>query len=136
MRLEVNISLRTAEMEEHNKLPDYRVEIKNINSFRYMERAIRAEIVRQRAIFERGETPVQENRGYDEDKDETISQRGKEEANDYRYFPEPDIPPMHFEAHYFEKLKIPFELPSARRDRLISEFGLPERTVKFIRVTD
>jgi aspartyl-tRNA(Asn)/glutamyl-tRNA(Gln) amidotransferase subunit B len=89
--------------------------------------------VRQRALFERGEIPVQENRGYDEDQDLTISQRSKEEAHDYRYFPEPDIPPMHFDADYIEDLKkkLP-ELPSARKTRLMNDYGLSLRTASML----
>ncbi len=96
LRIEPNISLRTAEMEKAGVLPKYKVEVKNINSFKFMKKAIIAEIVRQRAILETGETPTQENRGYSEAMGKSISQRSKEEAHDYRYFPEPDIPPMEF----------------------------------------
>jgi len=125
MRLEANISLRTAEMEERNELPKYKVEVKNINSFKFMEKAVRAEIARQTEILERGETPIQENRGYDEAKNTTVSQRGKEEAHDYRYFPEPDIPPMEFTEDHFEKLRaqIP-ELPWEIQKRLVSDYEI------------
>ncbi|MFZ2664302.1 MAG: Asp-tRNA(Asn)/Glu-tRNA(Gln) amidotransferase subunit GatB [Patescibacteria group bacterium] len=122
MRLEANISLRTKEMEEKGELAPYKVEIKNINSFRFMERAVNAEVERQLEVFERGEMPFQENRGFDEDKGVTVSQRSKEEAKDYRYFPEPDIPPMVFSKDYVESLKreIP-ELPYNIKLRLVSE---------------
>jgi len=125
MRLEANISLRTSEMEESGELADYRVEIKNINSFRFMEKAVIAEVKRQLEIFEKGEIPVQENRGFDEDKGVTVSQRGKEEAKDYRYFPDPDIPPMVFSQEYIEKLRAELpELSYQLKVRFIAEYGL------------
>lgn len=126
MRLEANISLRTLEMEEKDELMKYKVEVKNINSFRFMERAVRAEIVRQRALLEKGEMPIQENRGYNEDKNVTVSQREKEEAHDYRYFPEPDIPPMVFDDKYFVDLRTKLvELPWQRKNRLVEMGVIP-----------
>ncbi|KKS28694.1 MAG: Aspartyl/glutamyl-tRNA(Asn/Gln) amidotransferase subunit B [candidate division WWE3 bacterium GW2011_GWB1_42_117] len=119
MRLEANISLRTAEMEQKDELSPYKVEVKNINSFKYMEKAVRAEIVRQREILEKGEMPKQENRGYDEFKNITVAQRDKEEASDYRYFPEPDIPPMVFDEKYFKELRaVEGSLPQSLRDAM------------------
>ena len=133
MRLEANISLRDAEMERKDILPDYKVEVKNINSFRFMEKAVKAEIKRQSEIFESGKKPIQENRGYDEDNDVTVSQRGKEEANDYRYFPEPDIPPMVFTEDYFDELNnLVSELPSETEDRLITQYKLSKSNAKFL----
>lgn len=132
MRLEANISLRTAEMERQNKLPEYKVEIKNINSFKFMEKAVNAEVKRQIEIFEDGKVPAQENRGYNEDKDVTVPQRSKEEAHDYRYFPEPDIPPMEFSEEYFEELLtvIP-ELPQDVEERLEDQYGISEANAEF-----
>jgi aspartyl-tRNA(Asn)/glutamyl-tRNA(Gln) amidotransferase subunit B len=129
MRLEANISLRTKEMEEKGELHNYKVEIKNINSFRFMERAVKAEIKRQKEILEKGEMPIQENRGWDEVKGITVSQREKEEAKDYRYFPEPDIPPMVFTEEYFEEIRASLpELPWDRKGRLIKDHGLSADT--------
>lgn len=132
MRLEANISLRTPEMEFENKLPNYKVEVKNINSFRFMEKAVLAEIIRQREILESGGKPKQENRGYDESSNKTVPQRSKEDASDYRYFPEPDIPPMVFSQPYLEKLKkeIP-ELPGSIRKKL-EKSGLNKEQSKII----
>ena len=125
MRLEANISLRTKEMEEKNELSAYKVEVKNINSFRFMEKAVLAEIERQLGVFESGEVPIQENRGFDEIRGKTVPQRTKEDAKDYRYFPEPDIPPMVFSDEYIEELKkqIP-ELPHEIKERLVKDYGI------------
>jgi aspartyl-tRNA(Asn)/glutamyl-tRNA(Gln) amidotransferase subunit B len=125
LRIEPNISVRTAEMEEKDELPNYKVEVKNINSFRFMERAVNYEFERQSKVLEQGDTPAQENRGWDEAKNTTVGQRSKEEAHDYRYFPEPDIPPMHFDDAHFENLRqeLP-ELPQHIRDRMVNDFKL------------
>jgi len=133
MRLEPNISLRTNEMEEKDELPKYKVEVKNINSFRFMEKVIKYEIKRQRELLEKGETPAQENRGFDESSGKTLSQRGKEEAHDYRYFPEPDIPPMFFDNEYITQIKkkIP-KLPDQLIKELVKKYGIPEESVKAI----
>ena len=125
MRLEANISLRTEDMEKKGELFNYKVEVKNINSFRFMEKAVHAEIERQLQIFEKGEMPVQENRGYNESTGKTVPQRTKEDAKDYRYFPEPDIPPMVFTDEYVDSLKkeLP-ELPHMIKKRLVEEYGI------------
>lgn len=121
MRLEPNISLRS----RNEELPPYKVEVKNINSFRFVERAIQYEIERQTNILVAGSTPVQETRGWSEEKGKTISQREKEEAHDYRYFPEPDIPPFHFQGTYIQELatRIP-ELPHPKYKRFIEHYHL------------
>ena len=129
MRLEPNISLRenTTNTTSKQILPIYKVEVKNINSFRFVEKAIEYEIKRQEEFLEKGETPVQETRGWDEDKQKTVSQRIKEEANDYRYFPEPDIPPIHLSESQISSLKSQMpELPDAKLARFLRNFDLPE----------
>ena len=133
MRLEANISLRTKEMEKNNELANYKVEVKNINSFKFMEKAVKAEIVRQREILDSGAVPEQENRGFKEGIKGTVLQRSKEEAKDYRYFPEPDIPPMEFDDAYIAKLKNEMsELPSQLKKDLIEKYTLSQNVVKVL----
>lgn len=132
LRLEANISLQTSEMKEKNILPNYKVEVKNINSFRFLEKAIEYEIKRQTEILESGEKVKQENRGYNETKGITVSQRSKEEAKDYRYFPEPDIPVMTFSKIHFEELsKTLPELPDAIYLRIKEKYNLNETQARF-----
>jgi len=125
MRVEPNVSLMKLETwnMKQEKLPNYKVEIKNINSFRYAKYAIDYEIKRQTEILETGETPVQETRGFNENKNVTFSQRTKEEAHDYRYFPEPDIPPMVFKESFLAKITVP-ELPGSKVERYMRDYGL------------
>lgn len=105
MRLEANISVQTEEEKAAGKYPPYKVEVKNLNSFRYIERAVTYEIARHHELREKGELPKQETRGWNETKNQTFSQRSKESAEDYRYFPDPDLPPLRFSADYIENIK-------------------------------
>lgn len=123
MRLEPNISLRARGTTE---LPKYKVEVKNINSFRFVDRSIQFEIKRQTEILEKGETPAQETRGWNETKNATVSQRSKEEAHDYRYFPEPDIPPITWKEGDVERIRSSMpELIDAKLARFEKDFSLP-----------
>ena len=124
MRMEPNISLRYQKSKIKNqKLPNYKVEVKNINSFRFVKQAIDYEIKRQIEILKEGKTPLQETRGFDEKKVITYSQRIKEDASDYRYFPEPDIPPLVFTKEYLDSIKVP-ELPWQKVERYVSLLGI------------
>lgn len=122
MRLEPNISLRKP---GETTLPKYKVEVKNINSFRFVEKAIDYEIERQAEILDKGALPKQETRGWDEVRQKTVSQRSKEEAHDYRYFPEPDIPPISISEKAVESLKQSVcELPDKKRERFESTYAI------------
>jgi aspartyl-tRNA(Asn)/glutamyl-tRNA(Gln) amidotransferase subunit B len=121
-RCDANISL----LPEGSKEFTPKVEVKNMNSFRAVYLAMEYEAKRQREYAETGKRLVQETRGWVEDKGRTVSQRSKEYAHDYRYFPEPDLPPLVIGRDWVEavKTKLP-ELPEARRDRFMAEYGLP-----------
>ncbi len=121
MRVEVNISLRSLGVEELGT----KVEVKNINSFKFAADAVQYEIKRQTALLERGEKVVQETRGWNERVQETFAQRAKESAHDYRYFPEPDLPPLTLSREMVEEIRatVP-ELPAAKRIRFTKEYGL------------
>lgn len=124
MRLEANVSVRPQGQKD---LPPYRVELKNINSFRFMDQAINYEIKRQIEAIEKGEKLYQETRGYNETKKETYVQRSKEEAHDYRYFPEPDLPAINFDLSELslEEIKDEMpELPALKVERLEQSYGL------------
>ncbi|MFA5386214.1 MAG: Asp-tRNA(Asn)/Glu-tRNA(Gln) amidotransferase subunit GatB [Candidatus Paceibacterota bacterium] len=127
MRCEVNISL-----SKNDKLGT-KVEIKNLNSFRAVGESIKYEIERQTEALEKGEKIVQETMGWDDIKKKTISQRTKEESHDYRYFPEPDLPPLDLTKLDLENLKrdLP-ELPVQKRERFIKEYGLTSQQVELL----
>jgi aspartyl-tRNA(Asn)/glutamyl-tRNA(Gln) amidotransferase subunit B len=121
MRIEGNISLRPAGSTAFGT----KVEVKNLNSFRSLERALEYEVARHTAALDRGESLVQETRGWEEEAGRTIVQRSKEEANDYRYFPEPDLPPLRPSAAWVAELRdrLP-ELPAQKRLRYADALGL------------
>jgi aspartyl-tRNA(Asn)/glutamyl-tRNA(Gln) amidotransferase subunit B len=121
MRVEVNISLCKENGDFGTK-----VEIKNLNSFRTVYNATEYEIKRQREVLERGESVVQETRGWHDQKEKTFSQRAKENAHDYRYFPEPDLPPLFLNKSPFKKdeIKIETELPKEKRERFKDDYGV------------
>ena len=123
LRCDANISLRPRGDKEFGT----KVELKNMNSFKAIEKALAYEQKRQRKMIENKEEIVQETRTWDEDKNKTISMRGKEEANDYRYFPEPDLVPLEINESWENEIKekLP-ELPSVRKKRLIEDYDLPE----------
>ncbi len=120
-RCDANVSVRPVGQEKFGT----RAEIKNLNSFRFVEKAINFEIERQIEILENGGEIVQETRLYDSVKDETRSMRSKEEANDYRYFPDPDLLPLEITSDFIDRVRqhLP-ELPDQKRDRFKSQYGL------------
>ncbi len=127
MRLEANISL-----SPDGQLPNYKVEVKNINSFRYFANAMSHEFKRQEEILNKGEDPVQETRGYRALSNTTVTQRVKEDAADYRYFPDPDIPPITITRTWVEQIKTRLpQLPSDMIARLV-EGGISESAAKII----
>ena len=120
-RIDANVSVRPAGQEEFGT----RCEIKNVNSFKFLERAIQYEVRRQIELIEDGGRVVQETRLYDSERDETRSMRSKEDAHDYRYFPDPDLPPLVIAQDWIESVRLTMpELPAALRTRFVSEFGL------------
>ncbi len=147
MRLEPNISIKPTDMKG---FPPYKVEVKNINSFNFAKKAIDYELPRHAKILDEGRYPTQETRGYNEDKGITYSQRSKEGAEDYRYFPEPDIPPMKFTdkqlediqktipelpaelvARYVKKMKLADAMIISRSKELVTLFEAADKVVSF-----
>ena len=121
LRCDVNVSLRLLGQQELGT----KVEVKNLNSFRAVQHSLEYEIARQAEVLERGERISQETRGWVEERGITVSQRSKEEAHDYRYFPEPDLPPLFVERAWVAELRARLpELPDARRTRYMDAFGL------------
>jgi aspartyl-tRNA(Asn)/glutamyl-tRNA(Gln) amidotransferase subunit B len=121
-RCDANISIRP----ENSPETMAKVEVKNMNSFKAVYRALEYEAKRQRKLAEEGKRLTQETRGWVQEEGRTVSQRSKEYAHDYRYFPEPDLPPLVISQDWVEemRMKLP-ELPEARRDRFIAEYNLP-----------
>lgn len=130
MRLEPNISVKKSEDEG---LPPYKVEVKNINSFNFVKKAIEYEVDRHVSILESGTIPKQETRGWNEDAGQTFSQRSKEHAEDYRYFPDPDIPPLRFTEQYIESLRenLP-ELPEEKARRFKEVYQLSDQSIEIL----
>ncbi len=128
MRCEPSISVR---LPGEEGLPPYKCEVKNINSFKFVEQAIKYEIERQTEMRKNGQTPKQVTMGWNEKLNVTVEQRSKEEANDYRYMPEPDLPPLHFTKEYLDALRAELpELPQAKRKRFKEEYGLPDADIE------
>jgi aspartyl-tRNA(Asn)/glutamyl-tRNA(Gln) amidotransferase subunit B len=129
LRCDANISVRPAGSREYGT----KVEIKNLNSVRSLERALRYEQERQVAALRAGERVVQETRHFDEGRGATHTLRSKEEAFDYRYFPEPDLPPLEPDVEWVDRIRASLpELPAARRSRLEREYGLPAKQAALV----
>jgi aspartyl-tRNA(Asn)/glutamyl-tRNA(Gln) amidotransferase subunit B len=129
LRFEANVSVRPVGSDELRT----RTEIKNLNSFRALTRASAYEIERQIKIYESGGTVIQETLGWDDVRGVTTSQRSKEEAHDYRYFPEPDLPPLQLSDAWIESIRSQLpELPEAKTIRFISDFGLTPSETRFL----
>ena len=123
MRCDVNVSIRPRGQKEFGT----KVEVKNLNSFRSAHRAINYEIKRQIVALESGEVITQDTRGWNDEAGETVVQRTKENANDYRYFPEPDLLPIEFTKEDVEAIRATLtELPEAMRNRYVADFGLTD----------
>ncbi len=121
MRVEANVSLRPVGREAFGT----RTEVKNMNSFRSVERAIGYEIERQGRALDAGEEIIQETRGWDDSRGRTYRMRTKEDSDDYRYFPEPDLPPLRVDRAWLEEIRAELpELPAARRERYTTQLGL------------
>jgi aspartyl-tRNA(Asn)/glutamyl-tRNA(Gln) amidotransferase subunit B len=128
-RCDANVSVRPKGQQEFGT----RAEIKNINSFKFVEKAINHEVERQIEILENGGTIVQETRLYDSVKDETRSMRSKEEANDYRYFPDPDLLPVHISEDFKAKIKAELpELPQAKKQRFKTDYVLDDESASIL----
>jgi aspartyl-tRNA(Asn)/glutamyl-tRNA(Gln) amidotransferase subunit B len=132
LRCDANVSVRPRGQKEFGT----RTEIKNMNSFRALEKAIEYEARRQIEVLEDGDEVVQETRTWDDDKQVTRSMRSKEEAHDYRYFPEPDLPPIRISREWIEEIRknLP-EMPDEAQNRLMQEYGLPPYDAAIITLT-
>ena len=123
LRCDANVSIRPFGQEEFGT----RAELKNMNSFKAVEKAIEYEVKRQQKLIEQGGKVVQETRTWDDSLNKTISMRGKEQAHDYRYFPEPDLLPLEIDDKWIDEIRnqLP-ELPRQKQERFIKEYGIPE----------
>lgn len=132
LRCDANVSVRPVGQAAFGA----KVEIKNINSFRFVERALAYEIQRQTKLLAVGGEIAQETRGWDELRGETVGQRSKEAAHDYRYFPEPDLPPLVISAGWrADTLKALPELPAAKRSRFVADYGIPHYDAEVLTLT-
>ena len=131
-RCDANVSVRPKGQKEFGT----RTELKNMNSFRHVEKALEYEIKRQIALVEDGEEVVQETRLWDVNQGVTVSMRGKEEAHDYRYFPDPDLVPLKVEEKWVEEIQqsLP-ELPDDKKERFIKDYGIPEYDAEILTST-
>ncbi len=122
-RCDANVSIRPVGQKEFGT----RTELKNLNSFKFVQKAIEFEVARQTKVLDQGDTVKQETRLYDSDRGETFPMRSKEEAHDYRYFPDPDLVPILVDETWVEKIRqtLP-ELPEQKRERFIKHYGIPE----------
>lgn len=129
MRFDINVSLRPVGQEKFGT----KSEVKNLNSFKALEAALAHEITRQEEILSSGGKVVQETRGWDDAKAQTFSQRSKEEAHDYRYFPEPDLPPLEITEAQIKKMREGVtELPRVRKNRFTKEYGLSQEDARIL----
>jgi aspartyl-tRNA(Asn)/glutamyl-tRNA(Gln) amidotransferase subunit B len=131
-RCDANVSVRPEGQKEFGT----RTELKNMNSFRHVEKALEYEIKRQIALLEDGEEVVQETRLWDVDQGITISMRGKEEAHDYRYFPDPDLVPLRVEEKWIEEIRASLpELPDEKKERFVRQYQIPEYDAEILTST-
>lgn len=123
LRCDANVSIRPLGQKEFGT----RTELKNMNSFKAVEKAIEYEVERQKEVIENGGQVVQETRTWDDSLNKTISMRGKEQAHDYRYFPEPDLVPLEIDSEWVDSIRnqLP-ELPREKKERFVKEYGIPE----------
>jgi len=129
IRFEANVSVRPVGSAELRT----RTEIKNLNSFRALTRSIEYEVQRQSKIYDEGGVVIQETLGWDDARGVTVSQRGKEDAHDYRYFPEPDLPPLNLDSAWVENIRAQLpELPEAKTQRFTTQFDLKESEARFL----
>jgi aspartyl-tRNA(Asn)/glutamyl-tRNA(Gln) amidotransferase subunit B len=133
LRIEANISLNEVKSDKGQARWGTKVEVKNLNSFRAVKEAIEYEIERQGDLLNKGKRVVQETRGWNESRGVTVSQRLKEEAFDYRYFPEPDLPPLDLSKFDLARIKMEIpELPKEKRSRFINEYSLTAEQVEIL----